>query len=518
MSQTEVSEEHIEDGEGQKGDTGQCDPATEEALAQNTIDDASGADTNSEIALDEAPKDETTSETENESQSETLELSENGEIVWNNVAIARLLPNQQFLSPKFELIGPELNQEETAKIVTQRLDGWLVETIRTDLAPLFRLKRAIEYTAPIVPVVEIISKASDEKNATEAQAQDLKQESLVENEAKENSFDKDVIEESTIDENSAEIKDASENSNADNSKDEIVTEEKGAKQPAKPSKPVRQPPKEFTAAAKEIAQLVFDNCGILERSQVETKISALSQDNRRELRAAGIKFGRNAIYLPLLLKPKSARLNVILSKLSKGEIGTGPILLPPIGVTSFEAQEGFDEKDYLLCGFQKLGTRAIRLDIIDRVIDTLFEAAKDAKTGFEMPIAVVSLLGVSNEAAQNIVSALGWSCEEAEDGVKKWRFRRPAINYKRPQNYRGPKPDGTKDESARSDSAKKPQGRGKDMRGPRPQNQGFKKKHSDKGEKMRTPRDYSARPSRNIEDSPFAILASLKAELQNKKE
>lgn len=435
--------------------------------------------------------------------SETLILSDSGEIVWNNVGIAKLLPNQPFLSPKFELIGPELNQEETAKVVNERLDSWLVETMRTDLAPLFRLKRAIEYVAPIVPIVEIVTKAKSEKGDSpdqeetiEAEAESPAELSLESDERLDEEFALSESKEIGTEETETVVADA------------VISSGKPEEAEKKPKKPVRAPPKEFSAAAKEIAQLVFDNCGILDRSLHEAKIAALSQDNRRELRAAGIKFGRNAIYLPLLLKPKPARLNVILSSLSKGPIGDKPILLPPIGVTSFEAVEGFENSDYLLCGFQKLGLRAIRLDIVDRVIDTLFDAAKESKGGFILPIAVVSLLGVSNEAAQNIVTELGWASEDGEDGVKKWRFKRPQPVFKRPENNRRPNIERDKN-PANSNTGARPQ---------RPNSQGFKKKHGDKGEKMRTPREYSARPSRNIEDSPFAILASLKADLQNKKD
>lgn len=493
MTQTEIAESQTEDTAAQKDEMAIVG-GDSESENSDLATEASEVDAAADV---QKPNEE-------ETPSETLILSDNGEIVWNNVAIARLLPNQALLYPKFELIGDELNKEETAKIVSQRLDGWLVETIRTDLAPLFRLKRAIEYTAPIVPVVEVISKSSDEKIAEETPAPDAAQTETIEAEAPQTDAqtDEQIVEAQALEAEALET-------------EAPVANPKIAK---KPIKPVRAPMQELTPAAKEVAQIVFENCGILDRSLYEAKIAALSQDNRRELRSAGIKFGRNAIYLPMLLKPKPARLNVILSKLSKGELNQDALLLPPLGVTSFEAKEGFEGKDYLLCGFQKLGNRAIRLDIVDRVIDTLFDAAKEAKGGFEMPIAVVSLLGVSNEAAQNILIALGWSADEGEDGVKKWRFKRPTSNYKRPENTRKPRTDG-----ARNDGAKKGENRFKDQRGARPQGlrpegQGFKKKHKDKGEKMRTPRDYNARPSRNIEDSPFAILASLKADLQNKKD
>ena len=475
-----------------------------QALEEESIEDTSNESGVGEVSQDEASiviaSEEMPEDSNLEAPSETLILSDNGEIVWNNVSIARLLPNQPLLSPKFELIGPELNQEETAKVVNERLDGWLVETIRTDLAPLFRLKRAIEFVAPIVPIVEIVTKSKGDKGEDQEEVMSPDAEEAAETL---------VATEPSIDEETS-------NSEAEqiaNDGVELIagdTEVSLVKSSAiekKPKKPVRAAPKEFTPAAKEIAQLVFDNCGILDRSQFEAKITALSQDNRRELRSAGIKFGRNAIYLPLLLKPKPARLNVILSSLAKGTITDKPLLLPPLGVTSFEVLEGFEYSDYLLCGFQKLGARAIRLDIVDRVIDTLFDASKETKGGFVLPLAVVSLLGVSNEAAQNILSELGWTSEDGEDGVKKWRFKRPQPVYKRPENNK-----------RNNERDKKPLGSNIGARTQKPHSQGFKKKHAEKGEKMRTPRDYSARPSRNIEDSPFAILASLKAELQNKKD
>lgn len=452
------------------------------------------------IIGDEAAPDENIAPTEAASTTpvDTLILSETGDIVWNDVIIARLLSGQPLLEPKFELIGPELNREETAVLVRERLDSWMVEMLRTDLAPLFRLRRAIDFIGPV-------KEAATEEAAVATEAAERPQ--TVAEEATENATACEQ-ELATTQEN---IGDAAEGdlqtAAIETGEEENQTPQTQAPKPAY-KKPVKPAPEALSETAKEIAQMVFDAGGILERGPIDTKIAALSQDCRREIRATGIKFGRSAIYLPLLLKPKAVRLNIILANFANGNDGSTAPLFPPTGVTSFATEEDRPQSQYMLCGFQKLGTRAIRLDIIDRVIDALYDTAKEAKGGFVLPNAVVSLLGVSNDAAEAVVTELGWESLTDEEGNKKWRLKRQKPVYKRPE------PTTTENRPKRENTFKP---------GPRPaQTQGFNKKRKDKPDQSNRTRDFSARPersnSRNNEDSPFAILAQLKADLLSKKD
>jgi ATP-dependent RNA helicase SUPV3L1/SUV3 len=166
---------------------------------------------------------------------------------------------------------------------------------------------------------------------------------------------------------------------------------------------------ELAGMARGFAYRLHEAGGMIERKDVRADLEALGQDDRRALRKVGVRFGRNTIYLPLMLKPRPTRLFAILS--FYGANRTGAPFVPPVGLTSFDAPDGVSEADFARAGFKVFGGRAIRIDILDRVADVLFDAATAARGPIQMPLMVVSLLGVSNEKAEAIVTGLGWQKE-----------------------------------------------------------------------------------------------------------
>ena len=109
-----------------------------------------------------------------------------------------------------------------------------------------------------------------------------------------------------------------------------------------------------------------------------------------------------------MLKPRPARLHALFAFFTAGpEQGAVPFL-PPLGVTSFTLTTPVPAKALAATGFRAFGTRAVRLDIVDRIADALFDAAESAKGPCAFPANIVSLLGASNEEAEALVEALGW--------------------------------------------------------------------------------------------------------------
>lgn len=158
--------------------------------------------------------------------------------------------------------------------------------------------------------------------------------------------------------------------------------------------------------ARGVAFRLAEAGGVMARRELEADLPQLSQEDRAGLRRLGVRFGRAAVYLPLLLKPRPARLHAVLAFHAEGR--TGAPWLPPPGLTSFEADASVHRDDYRRGGFQVLAGRAVRLDILDRVADALYEAGKAAQGPAPLPLAAVSLLGASNEVTEAVVTALGW--------------------------------------------------------------------------------------------------------------
>lgn len=163
---------------------------------------------------------------------------------------------------------------------------------------------------------------------------------------------------------------------------------------------------ELKGLARGVAFRLAEAGGVMDRTELETDLAALSQEERAGLRKLGVRFGRAAVYLPLLLKPRAARLHVVLAFHAEGRQGTP--WLPPAGLTSFEADRSVSRADHARAGFKVLSGRAVRLDILDRVADALYDASKAAQGPTALPLAAVSLLGASNEVTEAVVMALGW--------------------------------------------------------------------------------------------------------------
>lgn len=409
---------------------------------ENNIDLAQNGET--PAVAENVVADGETSKEENTQKQDELLLNPCGEIVWNNNVIARLLPNQPLFAPKIELLGEELNRDETANVVFERLYSWLDEQVRSELFALTRLKAAIDFVPS--ETEEPVTAQEEAPIANEESAQEAP------SETKENTT------------------------------------------------PVKTPKLPLSDIAKALAIKIHEANGILDRALVEKDIHELTQDNRRELRNFGVKFGRSAIYLPLLLKPKAASLNAILTHFSKGK--AGEVFVPRMGVTSFNAVDGVNQEDYILTGFKNIAGRVIRLDILDRVIDALFEASKEAKGPIAMPMAVVSLLGVSNEVACNVVEGLGWEKTTDEEGNVKWSLQKKRFVPRAPRN--DTPNTGEKRFERKFENKPRPQ-----------QNQNYGKKRKDKDVKPKARHDYKSREDINIADSPFAILAKLKDNMGN---
>jgi|GEM_PF-3011126 hypothetical protein len=397
---------------------------------------------------------------------DTPVLDDLGFVSFNSVVIAKLVPNQPLLEPKLELIGAELNQEETAALVQEKLGEWLNGELRQNFAALYKLKLAIDFEDSAQNVV-------------------LAPEVTIGGEV--------------IEDNEAELSETA-----------LGTPEQSDSPAETPVKYIKPAQKQLSEPAKEIAKLVFANHGSLERQNISAKIAALTPEHRRELRINGIRFGRTTIYLPLLLKPKSARLSAILGFYSDGDIENKAPYLPPFGVTSFELPDNVSPRELELIGFKNVAGRAIRLDIIDRVIDALFEAAKLAKGPFTMPANIVSFLGASNLIAENIVVSLGWEKVEGEDGAVKWKMQR--VRPKPAQNDFS-RNHAKKGQSNNQNHQKRDAGQARNSDGGR-----FNKPSARKKTDFTASKSQKVGPKAIDADNPFAVLAGLKASLEGKKD
>lgn len=189
---------------------------------------------------------------------------------------------------------------------------------------------------------------------------------------------------------------------------------------------------DVTGLARGIAFRLKENFGVLRREAVAEEMKSLDQPSRAQLRKYGIRFGAFNIFFPLMLKPASTELALILWALN-GADGTGltveTLPAPPrAGLTSVPANSSQPDAYYRALGFHVCGPRAVRVDMLERLADLirplLAWRADPAKPEARPPLgstgdgafiatpAMMSILGCSAAELGAVLSVLGFRSEK----------------------------------------------------------------------------------------------------------
>ena len=166
--------------------------------------------------------------------------------------------------------------------------------------------------------------------------------------------------------------------------------------------------------ARGIAFRLVENLGSLTRESIAEDVRALDQAARGQLRKHGVRFGAYSIFMPALLKPAPARLRLTLWALAnaagEGEPFENLPAPPTPGLTSVPADPAAPEGFYETVGFRVCGTRAVRIDMLERVADLIRPviAARTYNGGFVVTPDMMSLVGCSGEEFASLLRGLGY--------------------------------------------------------------------------------------------------------------
>ncbi len=289
--------------------------------------------------------------------------------------------------------------------------------------------------------------------------------------------------------------------------------------------------KDLPEPVSGICARLHEAMGILPRGELQDLIGALDQDMRQALRAKRVRLGPVLVFMPVLNKPAAVRLRGMLWALYHDK--TLPAGVPNDGIVSLKVDvETADPDFYRAIGYPLYGPRAVRIDMLDRVIVAVYDSAKEGKfqARHEMAewlgcsiddlYAVLEAMGHKKIAQEQDLPVEGKSAQEkpvkmpvehvdsAEVKVKTEEFFEISAKKIEP-----PKPElatfwlkkGKASESgSRSASYNKPFRKFDKKSGVKTD----KKKGKRNKNTNRTPKVMSAGPK--LEDSPFAILEQLK--------
>ncbi|HEY8963875.1 MAG TPA: hypothetical protein VIN59_05355 [Alphaproteobacteria bacterium] len=160
----------------------------------------------------------------------------------------------------------------------------------------------------------------------------------------------------------------------------------------------------LTGAAAEIGNKLFEHLGVMHRSDLDKEIAALDSDLRKALRARGVRLGPVLVFLPALVKPAAVRLRALLWGIWNGK--TLPVHQPADGrVSEVIDPANVDRHFYRMIGYPVFGPRAIRIDMLDRVVTDVYDTAD--KGVFEAKHKYAEWLGTNLDDLHAVLESMG---------------------------------------------------------------------------------------------------------------
>ena len=164
-----------------------------------------------------------------------------------------------------------------------------------------------------------------------------------------------------------------------------------------------------------MAYRLYENNGVIKRSNISDYLNKINQDDRKKLRKLGVKFGRYHIFLYKLFKPNSVSLRVLLWKSYNNKFLN---LSPPTFGLNFLNNMKTANKDFmLLCGFEKFDDIYVRIDILERLFLLIFNSEKDDKKEVKVIPEMLNLLGCSKENFNKLLKKMDYKIYEKEKEI-----------------------------------------------------------------------------------------------------
>jgi ATP-dependent RNA helicase SUPV3L1/SUV3 len=173
--------------------------------------------------------------------------------------------------------------------------------------------------------------------------------------------------------------------------------------------------KEENPQLRALAYRLYENNGVIKRSNISDYLNKINQDDRKKLRKLGVKFGRYHIFLYKLFKPNSVSLRILLWKSYNNKFLN---LSPPTFGLNFLVNMKTTNKDFmLLCGFEKFDDIYVRIDILERLFLLIFNSEKDDKKEVKVIPEMLNLLGCSKENFNKLLKKMDYKIYEKEKEV-----------------------------------------------------------------------------------------------------
>ena len=153
--------------------------------------------------------------------------------------------------------------------------------------------------------------------------------------------------------------------------------------------------------ARGVAFALVEGLGSVSRAAVADLVRSLDTDTRRDLSRLGLTLGRHTLYLNALLRPEAMRLRVALATARHGT-PKGPLPDASPSLPALGASPAF----YAACGYEPVGPRLVRADVLDRFASAVRRAA--GRGPFCPDPASAAVLGCPPGEVAGVLRALGY--------------------------------------------------------------------------------------------------------------
>ena len=174
--------------------------------------------------------------------------------------------------------------------------------------------------------------------------------------------------------------------------------------------------------ARGLAYQLVEQFGALDRRAADARVRLLSRNERRTLKALGVRFGAFSLYLPSLLEPKAQLLAFTYAELASASWRPDPRALNPLPRPTPRPQA------LGLRGLRPVGQFAAPIAELER-LDALARAAWPEGAGaIDATDALLQDLGWRRDDAHHILRALGFARVREGEGAERAVFRRRAAS------------------------------------------------------------------------------------------
>lgn len=173
----------------------------------------------------------------------------------------------------------------------------------------------------------------------------------------------------------------------------------------------------LSPAARGLVYQLEQSLGTVRRYQARGQLRELTDQDRKILRALGVRLGGQLVYLPDLIVPPAL---VRRLALNAALLGPGVNLDLPLDAAWVPAREDVEPSVYMSIGYPTFGARAIRADVVERVHRALAGAGR--RGPFEIPGQVAGWLG-GGESLAAVLQDFGYRTRDDGRLVSRWRRR-----------------------------------------------------------------------------------------------